>query len=358
MRQRRRASRVRTGAWHGSSKAPSVGRHAAGLRPTAACRLAGLLVGRSHAVAVGPPLPGVMPILHCPKAPQPCSLVLLLGPTPPPPTHTITTTITTSPCGSTQTSLSCRTAGDRGKGAGGQPVCLLHEADDRQRVRHHRPAALAGQQRRGAEHRWVVCACTPSNKARGCDRQRAALGGTPHVARQHIVAQRACGRDVQADHGAALSWPLCLPVWPAGGCSAALPRPCSARQPVASPCSKPGNRRHLRCLRAPASAAHTHPCPASCALPSPPAAKGSFLQQFLAATQGLGPAERGAYLEHPPAGAPDIDSIHEVRRCREAGGRGGMPRPVKFACLLESAVVAGQAGRGVAPDDGTMTGHA
>ncbi|KAL4428290.1 hypothetical protein ABPG75_002379 [Micractinium tetrahymenae] len=40
-------------------------------------------------------------------------------------------------------------------------------------------------------------------------------------------------------------------------------------------------------------------------------AEGSFLQQFLAATEGLGPAERGAYLEHPPEGAPDIDSIHE-----------------------------------------------
>ena len=44
----------------------------------------------------------------------------------------------------------------------------------------------------------------------------------------------------------------------------------------------------------------------------PPAAEGSFLQQFLAATEGMSPAQRGAYLEQPPEGAPDIDSIHQV----------------------------------------------
>ena len=48
--------------------------------------------------------------------------------------------------------------------------------------------------------------------------------------------------------------------------------------------------------------------------PSPPlpAAEGSFLQQFLGTTEGMSPAERGAYLEQPPEGAPDIDSIHQV----------------------------------------------
>ena len=39
----------------------------------------------------------------------------------------------------------------------------------------------------------------------------------------------------------------------------------------------------------------------------------SFLSQFLTATGGMSPAERGAYLEHPPENAPSIDSIHEVR---------------------------------------------
>ncbi|EFN55337.1 hypothetical protein CHLNCDRAFT_35608 [Chlorella variabilis] len=41
-------------------------------------------------------------------------------------------------------------------------------------------------------------------------------------------------------------------------------------------------------------------------------AEGSFLQQFLEVTAGMGPAERGGYLESPPEGAPDIDSIHEA----------------------------------------------
>lgn len=43
------------------------------------------------------------------------------------------------------------------------------------------------------------------------------------------------------------------------------------------------------------------------------AADGSFLQRFLDATQKMSPAERGAYLEHPPPGAPDLDDAHHVR---------------------------------------------
>lgn len=42
------------------------------------------------------------------------------------------------------------------------------------------------------------------------------------------------------------------------------------------------------------------------------AADESFMDQFLEATACLDPAARGAYLEQPPAGAPDIDSIHQV----------------------------------------------
>ncbi|KAL4858837.1 Ubiquitin carboxyl-terminal hydrolase isozyme L3 [Chlorella vulgaris] len=41
-------------------------------------------------------------------------------------------------------------------------------------------------------------------------------------------------------------------------------------------------------------------------------ADGSFMDQFLEATASLDPAARGAYLEQPPAGAPDIDSIHQA----------------------------------------------
>ncbi|KAI7846271.1 hypothetical protein COHA_000250 [Chlorella ohadii] len=51
-------------------------------------------------------------------------------------------------------------------------------------------------------------------------------------------------------------------------------------------------------------------------------ADGSFLHQFLAATEGMGAAERGAYLEHPPQGAPDIDSIHQ-----EAAQQGATAAP-------------------------------
>lgn len=40
----------------------------------------------------------------------------------------------------------------------------------------------------------------------------------------------------------------------------------------------------------------------------------SFLDDFLKATKGMNPAEKGAYLENPPEGAPSIDSIHEVGR--------------------------------------------
>jgi hypothetical protein len=45
---------------------------------------------------------------------------------------------------------------------------------------------------------------------------------------------------------------------------------------------------------------------------APLAAEGSFLQRFLDATGGMSPAERGAYLEHPPPGAPDLDEAHHV----------------------------------------------
>lgn len=37
----------------------------------------------------------------------------------------------------------------------------------------------------------------------------------------------------------------------------------------------------------------------------------TFLRQFLEATASLSPAERGKYLEDPPAGAPSIESIHQ-----------------------------------------------
>lgn len=47
--------------------------------------------------------------------------------------------------------------------------------------------------------------------------------------------------------------------------------------------------------------------------PGTDTAEGSFLQQFMAATAGMDADQRGAHLEQPPAGAPDIDSIHQVR---------------------------------------------
>jgi hypothetical protein len=40
---------------------------------------------------------------------------------------------------------------------------------------------------------------------------------------------------------------------------------------------------------------------------------GSFLTRFFEATQPMGPAERGAYLESPPGDAPDIEEAHQVR---------------------------------------------
>lgn len=42
--------------------------------------------------------------------------------------------------------------------------------------------------------------------------------------------------------------------------------------------------------------------------PSP----GSFLQQFFAATAAMAPDERGAFLESPPPGAPDIEAAHQA----------------------------------------------
>lgn len=42
------------------------------------------------------------------------------------------------------------------------------------------------------------------------------------------------------------------------------------------------------------------------------AGDGSFLQQFFQATADMDAAQRGAYLEHPPEGAPDIDDAHHV----------------------------------------------
>ncbi|PSC70916.1 ubiquitin carboxyl-terminal hydrolase isozyme L3 [Micractinium conductrix] len=41
-------------------------------------------------------------------------------------------------------------------------------------------------------------------------------------------------------------------------------------------------------------------------------ADGSFLAQFLKATEGMDAAARGAFLEQPPEGGPNIDSIHEA----------------------------------------------
>lgn len=104
----------------------------------------------------------------------------------------------------------------------------------------------------------------------------------------------------------------------------------------------------LPCLALPQSSQFRLNLPCCFALPSAPAAEGSFLQQFLAATQGLGPAERGAYLEHPPEGGPDIDSIHEVgvTLLVNAAGRGSLPgRAVQGRTrrrLLRDAAVEGE----------------
>ncbi|CAL5222286.1 g4625 [Coccomyxa viridis] len=48
---------------------------------------------------------------------------------------------------------------------------------------------------------------------------------------------------------------------------------------------------------------------------------GSFLQRFYEATADMDPAQRGAYLEHPPEGAPDIDEAHH------AAAQAGETRP-------------------------------
>ena len=46
--------------------------------------------------------------------------------------------------------------------------------------------------------------------------------------------------------------------------------------------------------------------------PAHAAGKDSFLQRFLTATADMDAAQRGAYLEDPPEGAPDIDQAHHV----------------------------------------------
>lgn len=38
----------------------------------------------------------------------------------------------------------------------------------------------------------------------------------------------------------------------------------------------------------------------------------SFFSKFFDATAGMSPSERGAYLESPPPGAPDIEEAHLV----------------------------------------------
>ena len=38
--------------------------------------------------------------------------------------------------------------------------------------------------------------------------------------------------------------------------------------------------------------------------------EGSFLDRFLAATEGMTPDERAAFLENPPAGAPSLEDAH------------------------------------------------
>eukprot|EP00877_Chromochloris_zofingiensis_P006805 jgi/Chrzof1/2378/Cz11g12260.t1 len=39
---------------------------------------------------------------------------------------------------------------------------------------------------------------------------------------------------------------------------------------------------------------------------------GSFLSQFFSSTAAMSPQERGAFLEQPPSGAPDIEEAHQV----------------------------------------------
>lgn len=42
-----------------------------------------------------------------------------------------------------------------------------------------------------------------------------------------------------------------------------------------------------------------------------PLAEGSFLKRFLEDTASMSPQERAAYLEEPPADAPDVDDAHQ-----------------------------------------------
>uniref|UniRef100_A0A383W0T3 Ubiquitin carboxyl-terminal hydrolase n=1 Tax=Tetradesmus obliquus TaxID=3088 RepID=A0A383W0T3_TETOB len=49
---------------------------------------------------------------------------------------------------------------------------------------------------------------------------------------------------------------------------------------------------------------------------------GSFLTRFFEATQPMGAAERGAYLESPPGDAPDIEEAHQA-----AGAQGDTAPP-------------------------------
>lgn len=51
-------------------------------------------------------------------------------------------------------------------------------------------------------------------------------------------------------------------------------------------------------------------------------AEGSFLQRFFAATAGMSPEERGAFLESPPSGAPDLEEAHQA-----AGEKGDTAPP-------------------------------
>jgi len=62
-----------------------------------------------------------------------------------------------------------------------------------------------------------------------------------------------------------------------------------------------------------------------------PTAEGSFLQRFFQATQSLTPEQRGAYLEAPPTGAPDIEDAHQVG-CVWRGWGGGWTGGFREVC--------------------------
>ncbi|KAK9787504.1 hypothetical protein WJX73_009266 [Symbiochloris irregularis] len=66
--------------------------------------------------------------------------------------------------------------------------------------------------------------------------------------------------------------------------------------------------------------------------------EGSFLTTFMQDTAAMSPAERGAFLENPPSGGPDIDSAHA-----EAAQGGSTATPpaeantnLHFVCLTYS----------------------